>query len=91
MDRNKIKKAAAISYETGEQAPKIIAKGSGIIAENILKKAEENEIPVYVDERLAQTLNQLEVGDFIPPELYQVVAEIMVFVADLDQLYDKVK
>lgn len=91
MDQKKIKKVAAIKYEATEEAPKVIAKGAGLVAENILEKAKEHEIPTYQDEALVETLTKLDLGDFIPPELYQVVAEIMVFVTDLDKLYDRVK
>lgn len=90
IEGKKIKKAAAIKYEAIDEAPKIIAKGSGIIADNILEKADETNIPIYKDEKLVEELTKLDLGDFIPPELYQVVAEIMVFVTDLDKLYDKV-
>lgn len=91
MDNKKIKKVAAIKYEVTEEAPKLVAKGAGIVADKVLEKAEEHNIPVYQDEALVETLNKIDMGDFIPPELYQVVAEIMVFVTDLDKLYDKVK
>lgn len=90
MDK-KIKKAAAIKYNAADEAPKIIAKGAGIVADKILEAAQENEVPVYKDEKLAEELSKMDLGDFIPPELYQVVAEIMVFVSDIDKLYDKVK
>lgn len=91
MEEKKIKKVAAIKYDALDDAPKLIAKGAGSIADIILEKADENDIPVYHDEELVNTLTKLELGDFIPPELYKVVAEIMVFVTDLDKLYDKVK
>ncbi|PKM96135.1 MAG: flagellar biosynthesis protein FlhB [Firmicutes bacterium HGW-Firmicutes-1] len=91
VEGKRIKKVAAIKYDAAEDAPKLIAKGAGAVADKILEKAEENNIPTYHDEKLAETLTKLELGDFIPPELYQVVAEIMVFVTDLDKLYDKVK
>jgi len=91
MDQKKIKKVAAIKYDVTDEAPKLVAKGAGIVADKILEKADEHDIPTYKDEALVETLTKLDMGDFIPPELYQVVAEIMVFVTDLDKLYDKVK
>jgi flagellar biosynthesis protein len=87
----KIKKVAAIRYDANDKAPSIIAKGVGVIGENLLEKGIENDIPVYEDEKLVETLTKLEIGDYIPPELYKVVAEIMVFVSDVDRLYDKTK
>ena len=85
------KVAVALSYEPGEQAPKIIASGKGIIAEQIIEKSKESNVPVYQDNKLANTLSKLEIGDMIPPELYGVVAEILVFVDDMDKIRSKVK
>lgn len=87
----KPKTAVAVSYEPGERAPKIVAAGKGIIAEKIIEKAKEEEIPFYRDDRLADTLSKLEIGESIPPELYEVVAEILVFVDDMDKLREKIR
>ena len=83
------KVAVALSYEPGEQAPKIIASGRGIIAEQIIEKSKESNVPVYQDNKLANTLSKLEIGDMIPPELYTVVAEILVFVDNCDKIKGK--
>ena len=84
----KIKEAVALKYALDEDnSPKIVALGKGDIAEKILETAKENDIPVYEDENLAHTLNKLNIGDEIPPELYEVVAEILVFVSNLDKSY----
>lgn len=94
-DKNKkadqTKVSVALSYEPGEKAPKIIASGRGIIADKIIEKAKEVNVPVYQDDKLAKTLAKLEIGDMIPPELYNVVAEILVFVDDMDKLRGKVR
>jgi flagellar biosynthesis protein len=84
-----IKKAAAIKYDVTDSAPQVIAKGKGIVAQNILDKADESTIPIYKDEELADTLTKLDIGEYIPPELYKIVAEIMIFVSDLDEMRDK--
>lgn len=86
-DHSKI--SVALQYEPGESAPKIIASGKGLLAEKIIEKAKEVEIPVYKDDKLAKTLSKLEIGDMIPPELYSVVAEILVFVDDMDKIKGK--
>ena len=86
---DKRKKAAAIQYAPGDQAPTVIAKGKGVVADKILEKAFENQLPVYKDAQLVEELTKLDIGDYIPPELYTVVAEILVFVTDLDRLKDK--
>ena len=87
----KQKIAVALEYNPGEQAPKIIATGKGHIAENIIEKAKEVDVPVYEDKKLANTLSKLEIGDMIPPELYTVVAEILVFVDECDRIKGKIK
>ncbi|MEY8518771.1 EscU/YscU/HrcU family type III secretion system export apparatus switch protein [Lachnospiraceae bacterium 29-84] len=85
----KEKTAIALAYNPGDAAPKIIATGKGYLAERIIEKAKEEHIPFYQDNKLADTLSKLEIGDMIPPELYDVVAEILVFVDDMDRLRKK--
>ena len=75
-----LKTAVALSYDTGDEAPKILASGKGYVAEKIIERAIEEDVPVHKDEKLAGTLSKLEIGDYIPKELYGVVAEILVFV-----------
>jgi len=82
----KRKVATALKYKRGEEeVPRMVAKGLGIIADNIVEKAEEHNIPIYQDERLSQQLYNLSLGEEIPPELYEIVAEVLVFVAKLDK------
>ncbi len=81
----KIKKAAALTYKPGENAPKIAAMGKGEIAERIIKVAEENKVPVFENSQLVDTLLNFELGSEIPPELYSVVAEVLVFISNLDR------
>ncbi|MCI9416480.1 MAG: flagellar biosynthesis protein FlhB [Eubacterium sp.] len=87
----KVKTAVALSYEPGDTAPKILASGKGELAERIIEKGKEGNVPLYKDNKLANTLSKLEIGDSIPPELYDVVAEILVFVDDMDRLRSKIK
>ena len=91
-DNEKAKKKTAVElqYKRGDEAPKVIATGKGILAEKILDKAKESDVPVYEDEKLAGTLSKLEIGDMIPPELYGVVAEILVFVDKMDRIRKKI-
>lgn len=81
--------AVAVAYEPGDRAPKILATGKGHLAEKIIEKAKEEDVPLYADDKLADTLSKLEIGEMIPPELYEVVAEILVFVDDMDKLRSK--
>lgn len=89
-DRNKIKQAVALEYEAGEEAPKIIAAGKGVLAERIIEKAKEASVPLHRDDKLADTLSKLDIGDYIPQELYGVVAEILVFVDQMDKIRAKI-
>lgn len=89
-ENKKVKTAVALAYNPGEQAPKILATGKGHIAEKIIDAAKENDVPLYRDDKLADTLSKLEIGEMIPPELYEVVAEILVFVNDMDKLRSKI-
>ena len=90
-EENKRKQAIALSYELGDEAPKIVASGTGIVAERIIEKAKESQVEIYEDSKLADTLSRLDIGEYIPPELYGVVAEILVFVDHLDKLKGKIK
>lgn len=76
--------AAALQYTPdSDNAPRLIAYGKGDIAEAIVKVAKENEIPLHQDQALVQLLSHLEIGNEIPEEAYQVVAEILAFVYSL--------
>lgn len=87
---NRSKSAIALEYQRSEKAPKVIATGKGYLADKIIKKAEEENIPVHQDEKLASDLSNLEIGEYIPPELYQIVAEVLVFVDSMDKIKGKV-
>lgn len=82
--------AVALSYDPDQEAPKIIASGKGYLADKIIQKAKESQIPLHKDEKLAQNLSKLEIGDMIPPELYDVVAEVLIFVDHMDRIKGKV-
>ncbi|MBQ1902160.1 MAG: EscU/YscU/HrcU family type III secretion system export apparatus switch protein [Lachnospiraceae bacterium] len=89
MAEKKEKTAVALAYNPGDDAPKILATGKGYIAERIIEEAKEHDVPFYKDDKLAETLSKLEIGDAIPPELYEVVAEILVFVDGMDKIKAK--
>lgn len=88
-NKKKIKTAVALEYNPSEEAPKIIATGKGYLADRIIEKAKEADVPVHKDDRLAHSLSKLEIGDYIPKELYQVVAEVLLFVDRLDRIKAK--
>ncbi len=89
MDDEEKKTAVALSYEAGDEAPRILATGKGAVAERIIEEARKSDVPFYKDSALADTLSKLQIGDAIPPELYEVVAQILVFVDKMDKLRSK--
>ncbi len=80
------RKAAALKYAHGEdKAPKLVAKGSGAVADRIIRIAEEHGIHIQEDRALIDVLSSLDLYQEIPPELYKAVAEILVFVYKLNK------
>ncbi|WP_019553084.1 EscU/YscU/HrcU family type III secretion system export apparatus switch protein [Propionispira raffinosivorans] len=79
-------KAVALQYREDENtAPKIVAKGKGKVAENILLTAQNNAVPVYKNKTLTAMLMALEIDKEIPPDLYAMVAEVLAYVYRMDQ------
>ncbi len=75
------KKAVALEYKHGvDLAPKVLAKGSGQIAEEIIAIAKAQGIAIHEDKDMLSIISTLDLNDFIPPELYRAVAEVLVFV-----------
>ena len=86
----KIQQAVALEYDPEDSAPKVLAIGKGALAERIIEQAKQSDVPIHKDDKLADTLSKLKIGDMIPPELYEVVAEILVFVDSMDKIKAKV-
>lgn len=81
-----IKKAATLKYDQQkDNAPKVTAKGKGDVANNIIKIAEQNDIPIKKDEDLIELLSQLDIDKEIPQSMYKAVAEIFTFIYRLTQ------
>ena len=76
--KSTIAKAAALKYD-GINTPKLIAKGDGAMAQQIVSLAEENDVHIHYDPLLLNVLTQLELGDEIPETLYLAVAKIIAF------------
>lgn len=82
------KTAVALRYLREEdKAPKVIASGRGEIAQKIIEIAHNHGVPIYEDPEVVEILAQLEVGMEIPPDLYEVIAEILAFVYSLDKRF----
>ncbi|ABN62381.1 EscU/YscU/HrcU family type III secretion system export apparatus switch protein [Shewanella baltica] len=77
------KQAVALSYD-GRNAPKIVATGEGLIAEEIIALAKANGVYIHQDPHLSHFLQLLELGEEIPKELYLLIAELIAFVYMLD-------
>lgn len=82
---DKRKRAAALRYENGYEAPLVTAAGMGIVADNIIKKAEESSVPVVYNKELADLLCNVDIGESIPAELYEAVAKVIAYVMDIDK------
>ena len=91
MKKHEMKVAAALKYDTRKDAaPKVIAKGQGIIAEKIIELAKKNNIPIKSDPGLVQILSRLDIDEQIPVELYKAVAEILAFVYSANDRYREI-
>lgn len=79
------KKAIALKYEPELYgAPRVVAKGGGVIAQQIIDLAQRHGVVLKEDPLLTQALATLDVGQVIPPHLYQVVAEVFAWLYGLD-------
>ncbi len=75
-------KAAALQYNASQHAaPKLLAKGKGLLAQKIIQKAKEFDIPLFANEALVNSLLDMEIESEIPAELYQTVAELFAWLA----------
>lgn len=80
----KRKKAAALRYDKSYSSPVVTAVGFGQIAENILDTAKSNDVPIIENSDLVDSLSLIPIGQSIPSELYDAVAEIIAFVYSLN-------
>lgn len=85
MSDKRMKRAAALKYDQAQaSAPRVVAKGRGQIADQIIQVARENGVPLVEDRNLATVLEALELESEIPADLYQAVAEVLVFIYRLN-------
>lgn len=81
MPKKNIKKAIALKYDKQkDDAPRVVAKGQGQVAENIIELAKKHDIPIKDDPDLIEVLSSLEINEEIPSEIYVAVAELLAFV-----------
>ena len=80
--------AVALRYLRGrDEAPQVVAKGRGSVAERILEIARSRGVPVHRDTDLAEVLVRLDLGDWVPPELYKAVAEVLAYLYRMNGMY----
>ena len=72
-----LRQAVALGYAHGMPAPRVLAQGRGAVAEAILDKAREVGIPTQTDPGLVEFLMQLDLNEWVPPELFAAVAEVL--------------
>lgn len=82
---DKRKSAIALTYQTGDSAPKVVAKGRGLIAQAIIERAREHGVYVHESEDLVGMLMQVELDENIPPQLYLAVAELLAWLYRLER------
>ena len=79
-------KAVALKYKACEDmAPKVVAKGRGELAERIIQKAKEFDVPLFQNEELADMLLNVDVGEEIPPKMYEAVVEVFIWLYKLEE------
>lgn len=76
--------AIALAYQAGDAAPKVVAKGKGLIAEEIIARAKEHGIYIHQSKELVSLLMKVELDDAIPPALYRVVAELLAWLYHIE-------
>ncbi len=81
----KRKKAAALKYNKGLSSPIVTAMGFGEFAERIIDTAIESDVPIVENEELVSTLSNVPVGENIPEELYEIVAEILAYIYSIEK------
>ncbi|MDE2365605.1 MAG: EscU/YscU/HrcU family type III secretion system export apparatus switch protein [Betaproteobacteria bacterium] len=76
--------AVALAYAEGQLAPRVVAKGRGLIAEAIISQAHAHGIYVHESPELVSLLMQVDMDQHIPPELYRAVAELLAWLYKME-------
>lgn len=85
MDQpDQYKTAIALAYQEGTYAPKVVAKGRGVLAEAIIARAKEAGVYVHESPALVSLLMQVDMDQYIPPELYLAVAELLAWLYQIE-------
>lgn len=76
--------AVALSYTSDDPAPKVVAKGRGLVAEEIIKRANDSGVFIHQSKELVTLLMKVDLDDAIPPALYRVVAELLAWLYHIE-------
>ncbi|NHC07250.1 EscU/YscU/HrcU family type III secretion system export apparatus switch protein [Azonexus fungiphilus] len=79
------REAIALAYRQTDAAPRVVAKGKGLIAEEIIAKAREHGVFVHESPELVALLTQVDIDEHIPPQLYMAVAELLAWLYRIEQ------
>jgi flagellar biosynthesis protein len=86
MNRPEAQRSAiALTYSADDMAPRVVAKGRGLIAQTIIERAHQHGVYVHESKELVSLLMQVDLDQRIPPALYRAVAELLVWVYRLEQ------
>lgn len=81
---DKQRAAAALAYRTSDGAPRVVAKGRGVVADSIIEKARASGVYVHESRELLALLMQIDLDSHIPPQLYIAVAELLAWLHHLE-------
>jgi len=84
LQKGSLKSAVALTYAQTDAAPRVVAKGKGIIAEQIIARAQDSGVYVHESPELVSLLMQIDLDQRIPPQLYVAVAELLAWIYRLE-------
>ncbi len=85
MDSPEKRAAVALTYGSGDGAPRVVAQGRGLIADEIIRRANENQVFVHQSTELVALLMQVDLDREIPPSLYRAIAELLAWLYQLER------
>lgn len=84
LDSDHVREAIALAYRQTDAAPRVVAKGKGLVAEEIIARAREHGVFVHESPELVALLTQVDIDEHIPPQLYQAIAELLAWLYRLE-------
>jgi flagellar biosynthesis protein len=76
--------AAALAYQAGDAAPRVVAKGQGLVAEQIIERARAAGVFVHESKELVALLMQVDLDSHVPPALYRAIAELLAWLYHIE-------